>query len=100
MSVQIESNLTPIMFTDLVNYSTMVAINEKGAQTLLEEHNKIIFPIIKANDGKIIKLIGDAIFARFKTPLGSVRSAIEIQSKLKDRNSKSSKDERIRIRIW
>ena len=99
MATQIQSNLTPIMFTDMVNYSKMVSKNEKASLRLLEEHNEIIFPIIKANDGKIIKLIGDAIFARFKTPLGSVRSAIEIQSKLKDRNSKSSKDERIQIRI-
>ena len=35
-----------IIFTDIVGYSTMVGKDEKLALSLLEEHNKIIFPII------------------------------------------------------
>ena len=54
-----------IMFTDIVGYSQMVAKDEKWALELLDEHNNIIFPIIKNHDGEIIKLIGDAIFARY-----------------------------------
>ena len=53
------------MFTDIVGYSQMVANDEKGALELLDEHNNIIFPIINNHDGEIIKLIGDAIFARY-----------------------------------
>ena len=53
---------TALMFTDIVGYSQIVAKNETNALRLLDEHNKIIFPIIQRHNGKVIKLIGDAIF--------------------------------------
>ena len=53
------------MFTDIVAYSKMVEKREKQALQLLEEHNKILTPIIENNNGKIIKHIGDSIFAEF-----------------------------------
>ena len=99
MSTKKQSNLTPIMFTDIVGYSSMVAKDEKNALKLLDEHNELIFPIIKSNDGEVLKLIGDAIFARFKLSEGAINTAIEVQSKLKQRNSISSRNERIQIRI-
>ena len=88
-----------IMFTDIVGYSQMVANDEKGALELLDEHNNIIFPIINNHDGEIIKLIGDAIFARYLSSKNSVLSAIEIQNKLKDRNTISKNNEAIKIRV-
>ena len=96
-----QSNIseTSIMFTDIVGYSAMVGKDENKALSLLDEHNKIIFPIIKSNKGKIIKLIGDAIFARFPSPLSSVNAATKIQKKLGERNSVSQKDNKIQIRI-
>ena len=99
MSTKKQSNLTPIMFTDIVGYSSMVAKDEKNALKLLDEHNELIFPIIKSNDGEVIKLIGDAIFARFKLPAGAINTAIEVQSKLKQRNSISSRKP-ISLFIW
>ena len=50
-----QSNIseTSIMFTDIVGYSAMVGKDENKALSLLDEHNKIIFPIIKSNKGEI-----------------------------------------------
>ena len=87
------------MFTDIVGYSAMVGKDEEKALSLLDEHNKIIFPIIKSNSGTIIKLIGDAIFARFPSSSNSVNTATKIQSILEERNSISQKDNIIQIRI-
>ena len=88
-----------IIFTDIVGYSTMVGKDEKLALSLLEEHNIIIFPIIDSYDGEIIKLIGDAIFARFSSPDNSLDAATKIQTILKERNSVSSDNQKITIRI-
>ena len=90
---------TSIMFTDIVGYSAMVGKDENKALSLLDEHNNIIFPIIKSNKGEIIKLIGDAIFARFPSSSCSINAATKIQEKLGERNSVSQKDNKIQIRI-
>ena len=56
------------MFTDIAGYSSMVSRDEKGAMKLLSMHDKIIEPILNDHGGKIIKKIGDSIFARFNIP--------------------------------
>ena len=95
----INSKSIALMFTDIVGYSQMVAKNEKLALKILDEHNNIIFPIIKKHKGYIIKLIGDAIFAKFHSPNDSVLSSIEIQKKLNARNQIHAKNEVLIIRI-
>ena len=57
-----QRNVT-IMFTDIVGYSAMIGKNESHALKLLDEHTQTIEPIIKSYSGRIIKHIGDAIFA-------------------------------------
>ena len=88
-----------IMFTDIVGYSSMVSRDEKGAMELLSIHDKIIEPILDDHGGEIIKKIGDSIFARFKSPLEGVETAIKIQKKLKKRNSISDSQNKFQIRI-
>lgn len=88
-----------IMFTDIVGYSAMVGKDESDALSLLDEHNNIIFPIIEENEGQIIKLIGDAIFARFLSAYSSLNAATKIQNILSERNSVSKNNQEINIRI-
>ena len=88
-----------IMFTDIVGYSKMVEKGEEDALFILEEHNQILTSIIKNNSGKIIKHIGDSIFAEFKNNKNCVISAINIQDELKKRNEISRKSQKITIRI-
>ena len=61
------------MFTDIVGYSKMVEKKETQALQLLEEHNQILTLIIEKNNGKIIKHIGDSIFAEFNSVLNSAK---------------------------
>tara|TARA_B100000945_G_C20351790_1_gene582627 strand:+ start:210 stop:668 length:459 start_codon:yes stop_codon:yes gene_type:complete len=88
-----------LMFTDIVGYSQMIAKNEANALKLLDEHNKIIFPIIEKNQGKVIKLIGDSIFAKFASSEKLIIAAISIQTELKDRNNIRNKNDSINIRV-
>ena len=91
--------ITTIMFTDMVGYSKMVARDENSALTLLEEHNQLIFPFVEKSHGRIIKLIGDAVFAEFNSPLQAMESARQIQEKLRERNTIIRKEQKIHIRI-
>ena len=87
------------MFTDMVGYSQMVAKDEQSALTLLDEHNQIIFPIVEKFKGRVIKLIGDAVFAEFTTSFDAIQSAMDIQAHFRDRNQISRIEEQIQIRI-
>ena len=56
MDNQIKSRrLSAIMFTDIVDYSALMNRNESSAITLLDNKEKIVSPIIKEFEGKILK---------------------------------------------
>ena len=87
------------MFTDMVGYSQMVAKDEKLALSLLDEHNQVIFPIVEKFHGRVIKLIGDAVFAEFTTSFDAIQSAMNIQAQFRVRNQISHIEDQIQIRI-
>ena len=55
-------------FSDIVGYSKMVEHDEKLVFHLLQEHNSIIEKEVASQNGRIVKYIGDSVFAEFKTP--------------------------------
>ena len=97
MAIKTES--LAIMFTDIVGYSALTMQDESLAMDILNKHDALIEPIIDRNGGKIIKHIGDAIFATFDEVDKCVASSIDIQSKLKRRNAVSKINEIVQIRI-
>ncbi len=90
---------TSFFFSDIVGYSKMVEHDEKLAFRLLQEHNRIIEKSVTENEGRIVKYIGDSVFAEFESPDSACIASLKIQDNLKQRNSLSRKDERIHIRL-
>ena len=88
-----------IMFTDIVGYSKMVEKDETHAIKILNEHDQLIETVIRKNNGKIIKHIGDAVFADFPSTVDAVNSAINFQNQFKDRNALCRKDDCIVVRV-
>ena len=88
-----------IMFTDIVGYSAMVDKDQNHAMELLSMHDKIIEPIIKENNGTIIKKIGDAIFAEYSNAPESIQAAQKTQVELAKRNIVCNPKDQIVIRI-
>jgi len=88
-----------IMFTDIVGYSAMVDKDQNHAMELLSMHDIIIEPIIRENNGTIIKKIGDAIFAEYSNPSDSVQAAQKTQIELAKRNAVCNLKDKIVIRI-
>jgi len=87
------------MFTDIVGYSSIVDKDQNHAMDLLAMHDKIIEPVIKENNGTIIKKIGDAIFAEFSNSLEGIQTAQTVQSELIKRNAVCNSKNKIVIRI-
>src|SRR4030042_5598336 len=70
-----------------------------AGRRMLEEHNKMLIPIIKEHSGLVVKTVGDSIMAYFLNPTEAVKSAIKMQKRLAQFNSSQEEDHKIRIRI-
>ena len=94
-----QRRLAAVMFTDIVGYSSLTQKNERLALELLEEHRRIVRPIVARHNGREIKTIGDAFLIEFESALEATECAVEAQRSLHDYNQQSSADRRVHIRI-
>src|SRR5438046_2970522 len=89
-----------ILFSDIKG-STAYA-EKKGDlayMSMINRHNGILFPVIEAEGGRVVKTIGDAILAQFEDPACGVKAAAGMQRALaRDREGREEIDQ-IRIRI-
>jgi len=72
-----------ILFSD-IEHSTRhwERRGDVDARMLLDRHNRLLFPVIRKFNGKIIKTLGDAIMASFTKPENAVLAGIAIQQRL------------------
>ena len=89
-----------VMFTDIKGSTSF--FEKRGdieGLLMVEKHNQMLFPIIEGHDGVVIKTMGDAIMARFRSPEKAARASIQMQRILHKHNLASPKADRIEIRI-
>jgi len=89
-----------LMFTDIKGSTSF--FERRGdieGRSMIQEHNDILFPIIKDHKGTVVKTIGDAVMASFPGPEDGVRSAVEIQRTLYGRNKDKDEVDQINVRI-
>jgi adenylate cyclase len=95
-----EHRLAAIMAADMVGYSRLMEVDERGTLARLRTHRiELIDPVIDRNHGRIIKTTGDGMLVEFHSVADAVRSSIEIQERMRRRNSDVPDDRRIEFRI-
>lgn len=87
------------MFTDMLEYTRLAHKDEAVAVNLLEEHRRLLRHLFPKYHGREIKTIGDAFLVEFASAVEAVKCGLEIQQDLYDRNSSSSPEAKILIRI-
>jgi adenylate cyclase len=94
-----ERRLAAIMFTDMVDYTSMSEKDEALALTLLEEHKQLLRPLFARHGGREVKTIGDGFLVEFPSALEAVRCAVEIQQLMSRRNQSVPSERKILLRV-
>lgn len=88
-----------ILFTDVEgSTSYWDRHGDIKGRLMIDQHNRIVFPIIRQFQGKIIKTIGDAVMASFRDPEYAMKAAIAIQQAL-EKKRKDDRSFRMRVRV-
>src|SRR5262249_124598 len=95
-----EHRLAAIVAADMVGYSRLMEVDERGTLARLRTHRiELIDPGIGRSNGRIIKTTGDGLLVEFQSVADAVRASIEIQERMRRRNSDVPADRRIEFRI-
>ena len=95
-----EHKLAAVLAADMVGYSRLMEIDERGTLARLRTHRiELIDPAVAKNQGHIIKTTGDGMLVEFQSVADAVRCAVEIQDRMRRRNSDVANERRIDFRI-
>ncbi len=90
--------LAAIVFTDLVNYTSLTQRDEPRMLRLLAEHRAIVRPILARFGGREVKTLGDGFLLVFDSALSATQCAVEIQRQSAEWVTESM-EERPQVRI-
>lgn len=89
-----------ILFTDIVGSTRYFASQgDQAGLEMLDRHNQALFPIVEQSNGRIVKTIGDSIFAIFEEPLDALRAGFAMQQKLSEMRKCPSEGDCPHIRV-
>ena len=81
------NRLMAILFSDIVNYSSLMGKSEKHTLNILDENRKIHRANMAKHNGNILKEIGDGILAGFNSVSDAVSCGINIQKNVRQSNN-------------
>jgi len=101
ISRQIKSSRKPvtILFTDIEDSTKYWDRHgDVKGRLMVDQHNRLVFPVIRRYRGKVVKTIGDSVMAVFKDPEMAIQASIGIQQALEARRQQDKKF-KMKIRI-
>ncbi|NJL96165.1 MAG: adenylate/guanylate cyclase domain-containing protein [Anaerolineae bacterium] len=73
-----------LMFTDITGSTALYQrLGDVRAYNLVRDHFSVLFREIEANNGTIVKTIGDAVMAAFLTPEDALRAGLAVQQAIR-----------------
>lgn len=79
-----------VMFTDLSGSTRLSEeLGDLAMRSLLKNHYDIVNPIIKDNQGVLVKTMGDGTMSYFDSPSDAVRAAVQLQIGMRKFNEKA-----------
>ena len=92
--------LAAILAADIVGYSRLTDEDEDRTLARLRAlRSDLLDPTVDVHGGRVVKRIGDGIIVEFRSVVDAVRSALEIQNSMTERNAGLPQERRIEFRI-
>jgi len=76
----INTKLTVIVFSDIVNYTKLSSESQSSAVALVKQHERDAKDLIKKYNGTLLKNLGDGLLFKFDSTRQSVLFSIELQN--------------------
>ncbi len=95
-----DRKLTTIVAMDVVGYSRLMELDEKGTLERLKDiRSTILDPAIARHAGRTVKLMGDGTLVEFSSVVGALQCAVDIQRELGARNGPAGRKNSLHLRI-
>lgn len=95
-----ERKLTTIVAMDVVGYSRLMEIDEKGTlERLKAVRSDVVDPAIARHSGRVVKLMGDGALVEFSSVVAALQCAVDIQQDVAGRNASLHEKHRLQLRI-
>jgi len=96
---RIAHHLAAIWFADIVGYTTLASRDEDEAVRLVDRLQEITGQKVEGHGGRVVKFVGDAVLASFKSTDDAVRAALEVQEEFAGGAATASGTSSLRIGI-
>lgn len=68
-----------VVFTDLEGFTAFTSKNgDEAAIALLNEHHRLVGPVVRSRGGRVVKRLGDGLMLAFPEPEAAVLAAVEL----------------------
>src|ERR1051326_2020659 len=97
---RVERRLAAILAANVAGYSRLMGVDEEGTLADLKGHRRAVLdPKITEHRGRIVKTTGDGFLVEFASVGDPVRSAVDIQRQMTERNIAVPAERRVEFRI-
>ncbi|SFA79523.1 adenylate cyclase [Rhizobium sp. NFR07] len=95
-----ERRLAAILIADVVGYSRLSEIDEEQTRARFRSDMDTVFtPAIEANNGRVVKALGDGLLVEFHSVVDALRCAIDVQRQKKEQGEATSGAAELKFRI-
>jgi adenylate cyclase len=92
--------LAAIVVADVVHYSRQMEADEVGTLSRLKSlRGEVLDPLMRAHEGRLVKLMGDGLLAEFASAIDATEWALAVQRAAATRNDGLPDGERMTLRI-
>ncbi|WP_420715237.1 protein kinase domain-containing protein [Corallococcus sp. BB11-1] len=89
-----------VMLTDIQGFTERMSrqTHEENAR-MLDTHDRLLLPLVREYDGKLVQKRGDALLAVFRAPSASIRCGMAMQQALWRHNQTVPPEQQLHVRV-
>jgi adenylate cyclase len=95
----LKRGLAAILSGDVSGYGRLMHADEEATVRLLTDSRAVISRCVAQHDGRVVDMAGDSVLAVFPSVTGALRSAVDIQRELAERNASLPPARRMQFRL-